>query len=140
MKNDHKLKGLISNCVKVSSLALACLLSSSTLSDTLWYSPYAGSASDAKNLVGKKATICGTIASTRFARRSRGQPTYLNLDQAYPDHTFTIVVWGETRQQFKTPPENLIGLVCVAGLIQEFRGVPQITVSDPRQLKTYPEN
>jgi hypothetical protein len=31
--------------------------------------------------------------------RTRRQPTFLNLDAPYPQHIFTVVVWGESRAQ-----------------------------------------
>jgi hypothetical protein len=47
--------------------------------------------------VGETATVCGTVASANYAVRTKGQPTFLNLDKAYPNHVFTIVVWGSER-------------------------------------------
>jgi hypothetical protein len=49
--------------------------------------------------------VCGTVASTHYAPRSRGQPTFLNLGHAYPNEDFTAVIWGENRAQFGTPEE-----------------------------------
>jgi len=56
------------------------------------------SAADAKNHVGEKATVCGKVASERTATSSRGEPTFINLDAAYPNQVFTILVWGDDRQ------------------------------------------
>jgi hypothetical protein len=38
-------------------------------------------ASEAKNHIGERATVCGHVASIRYADRSKGQPTFLNLDE-----------------------------------------------------------
>src|SRR5438874_1895717 len=51
-------------------------------------------ASQAKQYVGSTATVCGKVMSPRFASSSRGQPTFLNLDKAYPNQEFTILIWG----------------------------------------------
>jgi hypothetical protein len=59
--------------------------------------------SQAKDHVGEVATVCGKVVSTRFADRSRGQPTFLNLDAAYPNQIFTIVIWGNDRPKFEQP-------------------------------------
>ena len=94
-----------------------------------WHSPQA-----AKNLIGQEAIICGRVGSTRFAEDSRGSPTYINLGPAFPDHVFTIVVWGAGRVEFASPPEEISGVICVAGEVTSFRGIPQIVVSSPHQI------
>ena len=35
------------------------------------------------------------MASEHFAARSKGQPTFINLDAAYPHQVFTILIWDE---------------------------------------------
>jgi len=57
-------------------------------------------AAEAKNHVGETATVCGKVVSARFASKSKGQPTFLNLDEPYPNHIFTVVVWGSDREKF----------------------------------------
>jgi hypothetical protein len=41
-------------------------------------------AAEAKDHIGERATVCGRVASTRYAVTSRGKPTFLNLDKPYP--------------------------------------------------------
>lgn len=94
-----------------------------------WHSPQG-----AKNLVGQEAMICGRVGSTRFSEDSRGSPTYINLGPAFPDHIFTIVIWGSDRATFSFPPEELSGVICVVGEVTSFRGVPQIIVASPYQI------
>jgi len=53
-------------------------------------------AQDAADHIDEVATVCGAVASTNFAIRSKGQPTYLNLDRPYPNQVFTILIWGST--------------------------------------------
>jgi hypothetical protein len=48
---------------------------------------------------GESATVCGVVASERTAVESKGKPTFINLDSAYPDAVFTVVIWGEDRQK-----------------------------------------
>jgi len=90
---------------------------------------------DAAKHVGEVATVCGTVASTNYAVKSKGQPTYLNLDQPYPNHIFTVVVWGSDRPKFGAPEVALKGKrVCVTGPIQLYKAKPEIIATDPRQL------
>ncbi len=71
-------------------LAVAVLLAS-----VVWCAaPSSGQEQEAKTLtakeaaehVGEVATVCGKVASATYAARSRGRPTFLNLDEPYPVH------------------------------------------------------
>ncbi len=61
--------------------------------------------SEAARYAGKKATVCGQVTSTNYAEDSKGRPTYLNLDRAYPNQKFNAVIPGENRDKFSKPPE-----------------------------------
>ena len=91
------------------------------------------SAADAKNHVGENATVCGKVASERTATSSRGEPTFINLDAAYPNQIFTILVWGDDRQKVGALPREG-SRVCAKGEIQVYRGVPEIVVRSSGQL------
>ena len=58
---------------------------------------------EAKDHVGERATVCGKVATSRYASKSKGQPTFLNLDQAYPQQIFTVLIWGTDRSKFGEP-------------------------------------
>ena len=93
-------------------------------------------AAETKNHVGEKATVCGNVASTRYADRSKGQPTFLNLDEPYPKQIFTIVIWGNNRSKFGEPEKMYRGKrVCATGTITSFRGTPEIDASEPAQIE-----
>src|SRR5580704_17347381 len=84
--------------------------------------------------VGESATVCGLVASATYAARSNAQPTFLNIGKPYPDQIFTVVIFGRDRSEFGTP-ETLRGKqVCVTGEIRLYRGKPEITLTDPKQL------
>ncbi|ADC89777.1 nucleic acid binding OB-fold tRNA/helicase-type [Thermocrinis albus DSM 14484] len=91
----------------------------------------------AGNYIGEVKTVCGVVASAKYASHSRGQPTFLNLDRPYPNHIFTVVIWGKDRHKFSHPPESYYKgkRICVEGLIDSYRGVPQIVVRDPSQIR-----
>lgn len=93
-------------------------------------------AAEAKNHIGEEATVCGVVASTRYAASSGGQPTFLNLGKPYPNQIFTVVIWGRNRAKFGTPELDYKDKrICVTGTIDEYRGVPQIEATNPSQLK-----
>jgi len=60
-------------------------------------------ASEASSHVGEKQTVCGLVASTHYAARSRGNPTFINLDRPYPNQVFTVLIWGSDRPKFGNP-------------------------------------
>lgn len=92
-------------------------------------------ASDAIHHVGESLKVCGVVASAAYARRTHGQPTFLNLDQAYPDHVFTAVIWGKDRDKFEMAPEfYLNSIVCISGVVTLYKGRAEIIVSDPAQI------
>jgi len=60
-------------------------------------------AAEAKDHVGETRTVCGKVASTHFASKTKGEPTFLNLDEPYPKEVFTILIWGCDRAKFGAP-------------------------------------
>ena len=92
-------------------------------------------ARQAKDHIGEVQTVCGQVTSTRFAPQSKGQPTFLNLDEPYPKQIFTILIWGSDRAKFGTPEAKYRDAgVCVTGKITSYRGTPEIVATDPSQI------
>lgn len=90
---------------------------------------------DAANHVGQNAMVCGVVASTKFDGQVKSKPTFLDFGKPYPDQVFTAVIFGADRAKFGTPETTLHGKrVCVSGSIREYRGRPEIILSDPSQL------
>jgi micrococcal nuclease len=86
--------------------------------------------------VGSVATVCGPVASTRYAEGSEGRPTFLNLGRPHPDQALAIVIWGAVRGAFGGPESRYADRrVCVTGRIRLYRGKPEIVVSDPTQIR-----
>jgi hypothetical protein len=119
----HKTRGLVIPIVVVLLVALGGAQTSI-------------SAAEAKNHVGERATVCGEVASTHYAARSRGNPTFINLDKTYPKQIFTVLIWGSDRQKFGDPEEAFRSKhICVTGKISDYKGVPEIIAYDPTQIK-----
>jgi len=92
---------------------------------------------DAGKHAGSTATVEGPVVGTEYASGSNGKPTFLNVGKPYPDPArFTVVIWGEDRGKFSKPPESLYKGkdICVSGLIQMYRGSPQIIVDSPDHI------
>lgn len=92
-------------------------------------------ASQAKDHVGEVQTVCGKVVSTHFAAQSKGQPTFLNLDEPYPNEIFTILIWGSDRAKFGAPETKYQNAsVCVTGKITSYRGRVEIVATEPSQI------
>jgi hypothetical protein len=81
--------------------------------------------------IGETATVCGTVASEHFASTSKGQPTFINLDEPYPRQIFTILIWGSDRAAFGQIPKRL----CITGTISSYRSIPEIIARKPSQIR-----
>lgn len=113
------------------AIAAALLLSA------LAYAQHSISPSEAKNHVGENATVCGDVASAHYAPRSRGNPTFINLDKPYPKQIFTVVIWGSDRPKFGDPEAMYSKKhICVTGRITLYRGSPETVASEPSQIRT----
>jgi hypothetical protein len=92
----------------------------------------------ARALVGQRATIRGRVVDSHFARSSSGQPTFLNMGNAYPNPSrFTVVIWRENRGSFGGSPETRFRgrTLCVTGLVQMYGGVPEIIARARTQIR-----
>src|SRR5579863_206499 len=117
--------------IRILGLILVSLVVASSQTQTVHLK-----AAEAKDHVGEKATVCGKVVSARFAKDSKGQPTFLNLDEPYPNHIFTIVIWGSDRGKFgDIVTKYIVKDVCATGKISSYEGKPEIAVSDPSQIE-----
>jgi hypothetical protein len=91
------------------------------------------SATEAEKHIGQRSTVCGTVTGEHTATSSRGEPTFVNLDGRYPNQIFTLLIWGEDRPSVGTLPADG-SHVCATGVIQEYRGLPEIVVLSAAQL------
>jgi len=89
--------------------------------------------SQAKAHEGETVTVCGAVTSERTATSSRGEPTFVNLDSAYPNQVFTILIWGDDKKNVGDLP-HIGSHVCAKGLITDYHGVPEIVVRNSGQL------
>lgn len=114
-------------------LVLACL------SLVLAYPLLAGTSitpAEARSHTGETATVCGVVASTKYAEDVRGRPTFLNLEKPYPNQVFTVVIWGSDRARFGQPERDFAGAnICVTGLIESYKGRPEIIARQPSQIR-----
>ncbi|MGA8735801.1 MAG: hypothetical protein WB558_17925 [Terriglobales bacterium] len=93
------------------------------------------STAEARNHIGEHAMVCGEVMSTHYATRSRGNPTFINLDKPYPNQVFTVLIWGSDRPKFGDPEDTYRSKsICVTGKISDYKGVPEIVAYAPSQI------
>ena len=93
------------------------------------------SASDAAKHLNEKVTICEKVFSTKLITPSN--ITFLDLGGFHPNQMLTVVIKGEDRSKFKDAPDEYFKgrNVCVTGTVIDYKGKPEIVVSDPSQIK-----
>src|ERR1700691_918250 len=64
----------------------------------------------ARDQVGDRATVCGRVVSSQHAMISKGEATFLNLDEPYPREIFTILIRGSDREKIGAPEDSYKGL------------------------------
>jgi hypothetical protein len=116
-------------------LLLTCLITIGFLGPGDADVPKSISTEQAKNFIGKTIQVCGVVVGTRYAPDTSGAPTFLNLDQPYPNQIFTILIWGQDRSKFAKPEQRYNGeAACITGQIEDYQGVPQIVARDTKQI------
>jgi hypothetical protein len=78
-----------------------------------------------------------------YESRTRGAPTFIDLDKAYPDQSrFSVVIWGRDRSKFSPNPEQLYThqTLCVTGNVEDYNGVAEIQVAAPSAIVLAPSS
>lgn len=90
---------------------------------------------DAAKHVGETLTVCGKVFSTKLITPSN--ITFLDLGGFHPNQLLTIVIKGEDRSKFNGKPEEDYKNkdICVTGTIIDYKGKPEIVLSDPKDIK-----
>jgi endonuclease G len=91
----------------------------------------------AKDNIGKYATVCGKVVSVKYIENGKSNPTYINLDKKFPEQSFTIVIYGDDRKNFSYNPEEYFynKTICVKGKIGQYKDIPQIIVNEENQIE-----
>ena len=85
---------------------------------------------------GDSVTVCTKIYGGVFLERSKDSPTLLNAGGIYPNAPLTLVIWLDTRKQFKEVPEVFYKdkEICVTGKITLYKEKLQIVIYDEKQI------
>jgi len=87
-------------------------------------------AAAAENHVGETGTVCGKVVASNWLFSEPGHPTWLNINKAYPNLRFNVVIWGEQRRAWplsgKPDVVYLDRVICVSGVISSYKTWTQI--------------
>lgn len=84
----------------------------------------------AKDNIGKHITVCGIVKGVHTAK----QTTFLNFGAAYPNQSFTAVIFSKSQQNFPNVNDYQNKEVCVTGTIKIYKGKPEIILERKDQL------
>jgi hypothetical protein len=98
-------------------------------------------AEDIAKHVGDSVKVCGKIFTTRYFENAPNSPTLLNVDGAYPNQIFTIVIYSDVRKEMGGSPEVEYKekKVCITGKVDLYRNKPQIVLHSASQLTVQKE-
>jgi len=87
-------------------------------------------ASQARAYIGQDKVVCGNVAEVKEI--SAG--LFINLDKPYPNAAMSAVIWREHLDKIGRVQLKENSRVCISGLIQAYRGNPQIEIDRREQI------
>lgn len=84
---------------------------------------------EADAYIGENTTVCGEVSQISKTAKA----TYINFGGIYPKHKFSAVIWSNNIM-----PTSEGSNICITGLIESYKGVPQIVIrSVENQISSY---
>lgn len=87
-------------------------------------------AKQAAQHIGEQTIVCGDVAQVK--EFSKGY--YLNLGNTFPHQDATVLVWSSNVDKFDDLSSFEGNSICVKGMINTYKGVPQIEMRSPSQI------
>lgn len=94
------------------------------------------SVNEVRDYIGQEVTVQGKVEQVVHLTSVRGKPTYFNMGGKYPDNKFTLLLWESNKHKFTKGAQFYEGkTIKVIGLIETYRGKPQIILREPKQIE-----
>jgi micrococcal nuclease len=92
-------------------------------------------AKEAAKHLNEKVTICDKVYGGKFL--SNAGITLIDIGGSHPNEALTLLIKGDDRKKFKTPPEELFKdkKVCITGTVIDYKGKPEIVITEAEQIK-----
>lgn len=88
------------------------------------------------NYVGKTVSVCSKVQSA-YVGKGEKKTTYLSFGAAYPNATFTGVIFEANLSKFKYTPSVYLKdkNICITGVVSIYKEKPQIIILSEEQIK-----
>jgi DNA/RNA endonuclease YhcR with UshA esterase domain len=92
-------------------------------------------AKEAAKHLNEKVMVCDQIYGGKFL--SGSDITLIDVGGSHPNEVLTLVIKGDDRKKFKTPPEEAFKgkKVCITGQVIDYKGKPEIMITEADQIK-----
>jgi DNA/RNA endonuclease YhcR with UshA esterase domain len=92
-------------------------------------------AKEASKHLNEKVMVCDQIFGGKYLDHS--DITLIDVGGSHPNELLTLIIKGADRKKFKTAPEDTFKgkKVCITGQIIDYKGKPEIVITDPEQIK-----
>lgn len=87
--------------------------------------------------IGSTVSVTGAVMAVAQKEGVRGNPTWIEIGAAFPNpNRLKVVIWIEDKHRLPmVMPDVLDGkIVCITGLVTDYKGVAQIVMRDARQF------
>ena len=85
---------------------------------------------------GKEMTVCGIVTQIYTPEYVEGKPVYINMGGNFPNHSFTIAIWGDDVLKFNKGLQKFKNKhIAITGVIREYKGKAQIILKNPNQIR-----
>jgi hypothetical protein len=93
------------------------------------------SAKDAAKHLNEKVMVCDQVYGGKYL--SGSDITLIDVGGSHPNELLTLVIKGDDRKKFKTPPEEAFKgkKVCITGTVIDYKGKPEIVITEVEQIK-----
>jgi len=92
--------------------------------------------SEAAKHVGESGIVTGTVSQVYVSKSGN---VFLNFDGSYPNQVFSATIFKDHVSQFPGGAKDLQAMegkeVTITGKIKEYKGKPEIIVSEPSQIQ-----
>jgi len=92
-------------------------------------------AKEASRHLNEKVMVCDQVYGGKYL--SGAHLTLIDVGGSHPDELLTLVIKGDDRKKFTSAPEDSFKgtKVCITGQIIDYKGKPEIMITDPEQIK-----
>jgi len=91
-------------------------------------------AKDAAKHLNENVMVCDQVFGGKYL--DGANLTLIDVGGSHPNELLTLIIKGDDRKKFTTPPEEAFKgkKVCITGQVIDYKGKPEIVITDPAQI------